>query len=190
MKERRDVTRNRTKILAAAREVFRDQGPTASNDAVISAAQVGVSTFYRYFRTRHELLSAVLTELASEAETVAERARDIDDPWAAFAEVFRRGCVLEGADLALFYAVADESHELAAQAAELTEAIVGPSVERARAAGMLDQSVDVHIVVDLMSAAHSAPCPVRRDTRAEVILAGLRRRSGGEQPDDCGAAIR
>lgn len=149
-----------------------------------------MSTFYRYFRTRHELLSAVLTELSSEAETVADRARDIDDPWAAFAEVFRHGCVLEGADLALFYAVADESQELAAHAAELTAAIVGPSVERARAAGELDESVDVHIVTDLMSAAHSAASSARRDTRTEVILAGLRRCSGGEQPDDCGAAIR
>ncbi|MBF6428504.1 TetR/AcrR family transcriptional regulator [Nocardia cyriacigeorgica] len=175
MKERRDVARNRSRILTAAREVFRDQGLSASNDAVLAAAEVGVSTFYRHFRTRHELLSAVLAELTSEASAVAATARDIDDPWLAFCELFRRGCVLGEGDLALFYALADLSPELAAQAAELTMTIVGPGVERAKAAGVLAPSIGADDIVDLMTAAHSAPTPQRRATRTEVILEGLRR---------------
>ncbi|WP_196054693.1 TetR/AcrR family transcriptional regulator [Nocardia aurantiaca] len=171
---RRDVTRNRGRILAAARRVYRENGATAPNDVIIAAAQVGLSTFYRHFPTRSDLHRALMDELVTAATEIAERADNTEDPWTAFSDVFRHGCVLDDADLALFHNLAAGTPELAAHAAELTARIVTPSLNRAQSAGLLPATLDTDTVVDLMTAAHTAPTAERRDIRASVMLAGLR----------------
>ncbi len=179
---RRDVTRNRARIIAAARDVFAEQGITAANEAIIAAAGVGPSTFYRHFPARTDLFTAVLHDLAAAATDVARRAESITDPWEAFADVFTRGCVLPGPEVALFYAIAATSPEATELANAATARIVEPVLTRARAAGVIDHDLDVGTVVDLMSAAHTAPTPQRRHTRAITLLTGLRQPGRQESP--------
>ncbi|MFJ9853966.1 TetR/AcrR family transcriptional regulator [Streptomyces sp. NPDC101150] len=56
---RADAERNRTRVLNAAREVFRARGDEAQMPEVARAAGVGVGTVYRHFPSRAALIAAV-----------------------------------------------------------------------------------------------------------------------------------
>ncbi|HTF12377.1 MAG TPA: helix-turn-helix domain-containing protein [Asanoa sp.] len=73
---RADAERNRARILAAAEEVFADQGATASTDEVASRAGVAIGTVFRHFPTKDDLLRAImknlLARLVDEVDTLAD----------------------------------------------------------------------------------------------------------------------
>lgn len=58
-KPRADASRNRERILAAARDAFTADGVNVSLDDVAKKAEVGPGTLYRHFPTRDDLLEAV-----------------------------------------------------------------------------------------------------------------------------------
>ncbi|WP_308169222.1 TetR/AcrR family transcriptional regulator [Cellulomonas hominis] len=59
MGERRDVVRNRARIVAAAEAVFREHGAAVPLDRVAERAGVGRGTLYRHFPDRAALIAAV-----------------------------------------------------------------------------------------------------------------------------------
>jgi AcrR family transcriptional regulator len=68
-RERADAARNRTKVLAAADELFRRNGVAAvSMDDVAAAAGVGKGTLYRRFGDKSGLAAALLDERESELQ--------------------------------------------------------------------------------------------------------------------------
>ena len=75
---RADAVRNRTKILAAAREQITLRGPEAGMDEIAAAAGVAVGTLYRHFPTKTDLVAAVVAEyveqVADDADAALERA--------------------------------------------------------------------------------------------------------------------
>jgi AcrR family transcriptional regulator len=68
---RADATRNREKILTAAREAFAAPGGDASMAEISRRAGVGMATLYRNFPGRRELLEALY---ADELEALVETA--------------------------------------------------------------------------------------------------------------------
>lgn len=72
MAERRDVQRNRARILAAAVEVFREHGANAPLDLVARGADVGRATLYRHHPDRSSLIAAVLETRVDTLERYAE----------------------------------------------------------------------------------------------------------------------
>jgi AcrR family transcriptional regulator len=98
---RRDAQRNRDAILAAAREVFPEQGLEAPLEEVARRAGVGIATLYRRFPTRTELLDAVLAPAVQEHVDAAEQALAMDDPWEGFAFYLERTCRLQAGDRGL-----------------------------------------------------------------------------------------
>ena len=71
-KPRSDATRNRERLIEAAKTILARGGPGASLEAVAREADVGIGTLYRHFPTREALFQAVyrreveqLIELAS-----------------------------------------------------------------------------------------------------------------------------
>jgi AcrR family transcriptional regulator len=62
---RADARRNYESLLAAASEVFREQGVDAPLDEIARRAQVGNATMYRHFPTRQELIVAVYADEVS-----------------------------------------------------------------------------------------------------------------------------
>jgi AcrR family transcriptional regulator len=61
---RADARRNRDKLVAAALQLFTENGTDVALEAVAQKAGVGVGTLYRHFPTRDALVEAVyLTEL-------------------------------------------------------------------------------------------------------------------------------
>jgi AcrR family transcriptional regulator len=67
---RSDASRNYSRILDAAAQLFEQKGRTVSLDEIAARAGVGVATLYRRFRTREELIAAVAEHVfAADVET-------------------------------------------------------------------------------------------------------------------------
>jgi AcrR family transcriptional regulator len=71
---RSDATRNRTRLLAAATELFVERGPDVPYTEIAKAAKVGVGTIYRHFPTREELIEAAYR---SELDAVCDAAGEL-----------------------------------------------------------------------------------------------------------------
>ena len=59
---RADARRNREQLLAAARDVFVEQGPGAPLDEIARRAGVGIATLYRRFPDRESLMRTVVLD--------------------------------------------------------------------------------------------------------------------------------
>jgi AcrR family transcriptional regulator len=81
---RRDAQRNRQLLLAAATEVFSEQGLDASLDEIARRAGVGNATLYRRFPTREDLYEALFAEAGDVIRQLGDRALAIEDAWTAF----------------------------------------------------------------------------------------------------------
>jgi AcrR family transcriptional regulator len=81
--KRADAQRNYDKLVAAAREVFGEDGVGASLEEVARRAGVGIGTLYRHFPTRQDLFDAVYLE---EVEAVCRSSDELGDlaAWDAF----------------------------------------------------------------------------------------------------------
>ncbi len=86
---RADAARNHQRVLEAAREVFAGRGPEAQIEDVARSAGVGIGTVYRRFRTKDELLAAVLELRRQELDSLAARARTAGSPLAGIADLIR-----------------------------------------------------------------------------------------------------
>ncbi|MFJ1745637.1 TetR/AcrR family transcriptional regulator [Streptomyces sp. NPDC088116] len=78
---RQDAQRNRERILAAAREVYAEQGVEAPLDVIARRADVGNATLYRRFPDRAALIEAVFQEDLAATIEAGERMRGSADPW-------------------------------------------------------------------------------------------------------------
>ena len=78
---RRDVVRNRAKILDAARRLVARDGLGVGHDAIAHEAAVGVGTVYRHFPDRDELIDLLFDERIGEVVALAEAGCAAADPW-------------------------------------------------------------------------------------------------------------
>jgi AcrR family transcriptional regulator len=81
---RADAERNRQLILQAARDVFAEQGLTASSKEIARRAGVGIATLFRRFPTREDLLVATFGPKLTAYTDALETARHDHDPWRGF----------------------------------------------------------------------------------------------------------
>jgi AcrR family transcriptional regulator len=79
--ERRKA-RTRAGLLAAARELYAARGMDQTTIAEIAAhADIAIGSFYNYFRTKEELLDALLeAELTKQLELLQRRQAQVEDP--------------------------------------------------------------------------------------------------------------
>lgn len=84
---RADARDNRRRILAAAAEVFVEQGPGAPLEEISKRAGTGIATLYRRFPDRQALTRAVALDALERSTEEAKRARD-EEP-TAFAALVR-----------------------------------------------------------------------------------------------------
>ncbi|MEV0839253.1 helix-turn-helix domain-containing protein [Actinocatenispora sera] len=83
---RSDARRNRASLLNAARDVFVEQGATASLEEIARRAEVSIATLYRHFPDRAALMRAVVLRALTDTAEAAEQAqRDHHDPIEALA---------------------------------------------------------------------------------------------------------
>lgn len=82
--QRADAQRNREKIIVAAQRVLASDGLAAQMVDIARAAGVGTGTLYRHFRTRDEIVDAVLERMHLDLAAAARAALGSGDPGAVF----------------------------------------------------------------------------------------------------------
>ncbi|HKS45807.1 MAG TPA: helix-turn-helix domain-containing protein [Amycolatopsis sp.] len=82
---RADARRNYERILATAREAFRQHGPDAPLDDIARRAGVGAGTLYRHFPRRESLIEAVYSEDIKRLCDLAYRLLEEHEPREALA---------------------------------------------------------------------------------------------------------
>ncbi|WP_447034874.1 helix-turn-helix domain-containing protein [Streptomyces sp. DSM 118878] len=161
---RRVAARNRAALIAAAREVFAEQGLEAPLSAVARRAGVGQGSLYRHFADRVALASAVLEENVQHVEeAAAEPAASLDSvlgviTWhltrsTAFVDMLRiRGDMLRirGDD------------ELAQALAGRVQAVLS----RCRPVGHRLSADDLMLAIAMVSGAVTGPTVAERERRA------------------------
>jgi AcrR family transcriptional regulator len=175
---RADAERNRTRILAAASELFAERGLDASMPELAERAGVGVGTVYRAFPDKDHLLGAVMAErlrwLAGEIESAAQDS----DPWAAFTDVIWKGAALHVKDRAF--------HQCMRAALELPEVREARDrtldgfqrlIDRAQAAGVMRADVvaeDVPMLLAGVGLSRVAGPGAAWERHLAVVIDGLR----------------
>lgn len=177
---RADARRNYEKLVAAARDVFTEQGSTASLEAVAERAGVGIGTLYRHFPTRQALLEAVY---ADEVAAMARSARDLADrePWDALSEWFHQYvgfAATKNALMAALLEAAPDSDVLVSCRTAIREA-GGGLLERGQQAGVVRPDVDFMDVGRMIAQIAVAPNAdvEQKERMLGIVLDGLRARS-------------
>lgn len=98
---RRDASRNRERLLEAARELFAARGLDVTMDEIARHAGVGVGTAYRRFANREDLVGALFEERMRAYVALAEDALAEPDPWTGLVAFLERSLAMQAADRGL-----------------------------------------------------------------------------------------
>jgi AcrR family transcriptional regulator len=172
--QRADARRNFDALLAAARQVFSEQGTDASLEDVARRAGVGIGTLYRNFPTRQDLFESVyigeVEELCSAAAALTAR-----DPWDALVAWVHRFVGYVATKRALAEALSKESDVFRACRAQMYAA-GEPLLARAQEAGEARADLSFDDLLRLISGITSGGFAddAQRDRVLEVALDGVR----------------
>jgi AcrR family transcriptional regulator len=179
---RRDAERNRQRILAAAAEVFTEQGLDATLDEVARAAGVGIGTVYRRFPDKGSLVSELFRDRIDALVTVAEEACAVTDPWHGLVTYLEFVATAMAGDLGLrqLMMFATYDRDQVCYARDRMRPVISKLVERAQASGDLRQdfqATDVKMIAFMLAsvaeyAAAATPEVWRR--YLTMIVDGLR----------------
>lgn len=181
---RADAQRNRERILAAACDVFVEQGPDAPLDAIATAADVGIATLYRRFPDRQALIRAIVLDVLVRSGEAAHQALDEEaESFQALARYLHRALDLRVSAVmpALLGHIPPDDAEIAAARGH-SWGLFQQLVDQAHAAGTLRPDVTFLDVGQLLvRLARPLPGPVPRDLdnqlahrHLELVLDGLR----------------
>jgi len=177
---RADARRNYERLVAAAREVFAEQGGQASMEAIARQAGVGVGTLYRHFPKRIDIVEAVyLTDVETLVET-AERVAAELEPWeavVAFLEAFVRYAQVKRTFLNELREAFEKNPQLRSQCRERIDHATNLVVGRAQRAGVVRGDLDGSDVMQIVGPmCTSATLSEDQSNRLlATILDGLRR---------------
>lgn len=179
---RADARRNYERLLAAANDVFMEEGTSAALENVARRADVGIGTLYRHFPTREDLLDAVMQGSFLRLHGEAERCLKLDDPLEALDHyiVFwlRQTAVYKGVGAECINHALDPERTASA-CCQLTKVDMRLLLERAQRAGLVRPDVTYSDVWRLMSGFvmglrdANVSTPEAR-VMLDVILRGLR----------------
>jgi AcrR family transcriptional regulator len=142
---RSDAQRNRSRLLAAARELFAARGVDVAMADIARHAGVSNGTLYNRFPTREDLIKAVFIDRLETMVELARRALADDDPWRGFAGYLTAVCELQAADRG-FNEVAARGLPPSPAARRLQEegqAAIAEMLHRAKRAGALRDDLTV-----------------------------------------------
>jgi AcrR family transcriptional regulator len=184
---RRDAQRNRSLILDAARDAFRERGLDVTLDEIADRACVGVGTVYRRFADRDALIDALFEDGLRPVIAQAEEALGCEDSWRGFVQWFEAlvEIQIEDRGLAEVLYSSERVCEHVVHVREELAPLQTRIVKRAQAAGQLRPDVRLSDIVLLArmladlgyTTREVAPGAYRR--QLAVVLDGLRDRDKG-----------
>lgn len=186
---RADARRNREAVIAAAKELFADQGLDAQMPDVAKAAKVGVGTVYRHFPTKEDLIAALATE---RFERLAEKAREgieAEDPWEGLCDFIRFAAQLQADDRGLCEVMGSRPEVMNESAFAVgLDALCDKLVKRAQRSGDLRRDLaweDIPMIacgLGRITPAEMGPATGRWPRLVEIILDGLRAPGSSKLP--------
>ena len=187
---RRDAVRNRDRLLAAARELFAEEGFEVTLDDIARHAGVGVGTAYRRFANKDELLDALFAEQTVELAAAAATGLTDPDPWHGLVGYLERSLALQLRDRGLAQIVSGD--RISSEQHDWNREVMAPRnralVARARDAGMLRDDVtgtdltfiQIGLNAIMSRSRHAHPELYRR--YLYLMLDGLRAEPGNPTP--------
>jgi AcrR family transcriptional regulator len=170
---RKDVQRNRQRLVTAARDAFTAHGPEVSLDEIARRAGVGPTTLYRHFADKDDLVQAVLDDLIASVRDDVDPVADIADPVAAFRAMFTDSCDLSDTETETFLRLATTSPRASAHAQRLITDLVEPVTTRLRDAGGLHPGITADDIAMFIRMTVAADDHAGRAKAVKVLLAGL-----------------
>src|SRR5256885_323832 len=188
-KPRADATRNRERVLEAAKAVFSAGGTDASLEAVARRAGVGIGTLYRHFPTREALFEAVYRREVQQLVELAEALKSEASPVDALRRWLRSNVELVGTKKGMAGGLSlavPGSSELYAHTFERLTKAVGALLDRAVSAGEIRSDIspaDLLRALVGMCYLHDQPGWQRSVVRLlDVFVDGLRAKEGVDRP--------
>ncbi|WP_369373932.1 TetR/AcrR family transcriptional regulator [Promicromonospora sp. Populi] len=181
---RKDAELNRRRIIAAAREVFRDRGVAATLNDVAHHAGVGVGTVYRRFPDKEALIDALFDDMVKTVETATAGALDEPDPWVGLTVCLEKVCEVQAMDRGLREVLlgTGSGPQRQAQMRDRVVPLLNQLVARAQAQGELRQDVQppdfaiIQIMLGAVTDHLGQPDLWRR--YLHLLLDGMRARDG------------
>ncbi len=178
---RSDARRNREKILAAASELFAQEGAGLCMDDLARRAGVGHATVFRRFPNKEELILAMFEDRLADVAEAVEQAASSEDAWEGLVAAMTYIAERQARDRGLMEAVGTEvfgSPRLREARMRVVEPMAG-LLARAQEAGQVRDDLEALDVFFLITAAgHVSPChfeiPDLWRRYLGVILDGMR----------------
>src|SRR3984957_7522158 len=185
---RKDAERNRQRLLAAAREVFRDRGVAATLNDVAHHAGLGVGTVYRHFANKEELIDALFDDMVETIDGYVSEATEQPDAWLGLITALENVCEVQAFDRGLREVMLGTGRgpERQRQMRERVGPVVDVIVARAQEQGTLRTDVVpadfpiLQLMVGAVSDHTGQPGLWRR--YLTVVIDGLRGRPGEPSP--------
>ena len=181
-KPRADASRNRDRLLAAARAVFNQGNPTASLEAVAREAGLGIGTLYRHFPTREALYEAVYRQEVEQLVALAARLSAELPPTEAVRHWLAANVEFIATKKGMAAALAMSSYKSSAAITSLLDhlrAALAGLLRRAVEAGALREDLDAEaLLLALVGICYAQEGPDWRSKVLrvlDVLVAGLRR---------------
>lgn len=177
---RKDAARNRTRLLAAAREIFAQHGLDASLDEIARHAGVGTGTVYRHFANKQDLAAEVLSAAGQQMIADAEAALLIEDPWQGLLFFCETTAARQAEDRGLYQALSGRGEtELPGRLWPKVIEPVSQLVHHARQAKVIRddaEAMDIAVIFALLGAAFelSTTTPDLWKRYLALLLDGLR----------------
>jgi AcrR family transcriptional regulator len=178
---RRDVARNRARLIEAAREVFAKRGLDATLDDIARHAGVGTGTTYRHFANKQELAAALFADSSEQIVIDAQVALTIDDPWEGLVAFFQTSAERQAADRGLHQVLM--GHQLDGDPLGTRERLIDAVArlfERARSAGVIRadaEPTDAAAIFSMLGVAYDMSAATHPDLWRRylaLLLDGLR----------------
>ncbi len=150
---RADAKRNYERLVAAARDVFAQEGGGASMEAIAKEAGVGVGTLYRHFPKRIDVVEAVYREDVDGLVTVAESAVADLEPWpalVAWLEAFVRYASAKKRFLNELHEAFEKNPELQVASRERIVGALSIVLAPAQEAGVVRTDIDAPDLMQLL----------------------------------------
>ena len=192
---RKDAERNRLRIIASAREVFRERGFDATLDDVAHHAGLGVGTVYRRFPNKEQLIESMFAERLSEIADLARKALADPAPWHGFTQFLEQVAELMADDRGMHDVMVSTTfgHDRVAHVRDQMLPLAQEMVQRAKDTGELRADFEVEDIVVLLKMCgaacaytdHVAPGRWRR--YFALVIDSLRGKPGAPSPLPCPA---
>ena len=179
---RKDVIRNRQRILNAAQALFAERGLGVTLHDIARHAGVGIGTIYRHFPDKGELIDLIFDEQLERMAGIAHQAIADPDPWHAVVSYHEQSLELQSRDRGLKELLLGipDAPERAIKLRETLHPLAAQIIERAKAAGVVRpdcETQDFGVAVLMVGAVIDAA----RDLSPElwrryltIVLQGLR----------------